>query len=264
MSFLFLSKLLPLFFYPVGLICLLLIVTLVLWWKNPRWVPYPVALALIVLLLATNGWVSNSLVRSLEWQHLPPTEIPRADAIVVLGGAMKSKIDPRPMVDVAESGDRVIYAAQLYQEQKAPVVIPTGGRISWLGGGFSEATDMAQLLQLMGVPESAIIEEPNALNTYENAVYVKEILAEKGMKRVLLVTSAMHMPRALKIFQHREIDTIAAPTDFLVSQQEVEGPSSSIQAFILSSLPDADRIAKTTKAIKEYIGTTVYRLKGWL
>lgn len=177
MSFLFLSKLLPLFFYPVGLTCLLLVVTLVLWWNNPRWVPYPVALALIVLLLATNGWVSNSLVRSLEWQHLPPTEIPKADAIVVLGGAIRSKIDPRPMVDVAEPGDRVIYAAQLYQEQKAPMVIPTGGRISWLGGGFPEARDMAQLLQLMGVPESAIIEEPQALNTYENAVYVKEILA---------------------------------------------------------------------------------------
>lgn len=69
------------------------------------------------------------------------------------------------------------------------------------------------------------------------------------MKRVLLVTSAMHMPRALKIFEHQEIDTIAAPTDFLVSEQEVEEPYNSIQAFILYSLPDADRIAKTTKAI---------------
>ena len=127
------------------------------------------------------------------------------------------------------------------------------------GGGSPEATDMADLLEFMGVPRSAIIEEPQALNTYENAFYVKDILAERGLERILLVTSAMHMPRALAIFQHQGINVIAAPTDFLVSQQEVIETGSSIQAILLSVLPDSDRIDKTTRAIKEYIGTIVYR-----
>ncbi len=263
MSFLFLSKLLVLFVYPVGLTCLLLVVALLLWWKNPRWVPYPIALALLVLLLTSNGWVSNTLIKSLEWQNLP-ANLPNADAIVVLGGATRSKIEPRPMVDVAEQGDRVIYAAQLYKQNKAPLIIISGGRISWRGGGSPEAKDIGDLLEFMGVPRSSIIEEPKSLNTYENAFYVKDILAERGIERILLVTSAMHMPRALAIFKHQGIDAIAAPTDFLVSQQEVMETGSSIQAVILYNLPDADRIAKTTKAIKEYIGTVVYRLKGWL
>jgi uncharacterized SAM-binding protein YcdF (DUF218 family) len=53
-------------------------------------------LALIVLLLGSNSWVANSLVKSLEWQQIPAGKLPKADAIVVLGGATKSAFPPRP------------------------------------------------------------------------------------------------------------------------------------------------------------------------
>jgi 4-amino-4-deoxy-L-arabinose transferase-like glycosyltransferase len=75
--FLFLSKLLPLFLYPLGLACLLMLVALVMWWTRPRLVPVPVVLALIVLLLGSNSWVANSLVRSLELQHVPKVHYQR-------------------------------------------------------------------------------------------------------------------------------------------------------------------------------------------
>src|SRR4028119_2514573 len=262
--FLFLSKLLPLFLYPLGLACVLMVVALVMSWRSPRWVPVPVALALIVLLLGSNSWVANSLVRSLEWQQIPEKELPTADAIVVLGGATKSAFPPRPSVDLSEEGDRVLYGAQLYREGKAPLVIASGGRIDWRGGGPSESADMAQILKTLGVPDSAILQDPTSLNTYQNAVNVRQIIKQRGIRRVLLVTSAMHMPRSLGIFQRQGIEAIPAPTDFLLAQQEIEEQNTSLQGILLSLIPDTERLEKTTHALKEYIGMVVYRLRGWL
>jgi uncharacterized SAM-binding protein YcdF (DUF218 family) len=261
--FIFLSKILPLFLYPLGLACLLLFIALVISWKQLSWSQLPIALALIVLLVSSNGWVQNFLVRSLEGQNLP-TQLPNADAIVLLGGATKSATKPRPMVDVSEQGDRVLYAAKLYLEKKAPLIIASGGRIDWNSVGQPEAADMTQLLEMMGVPKDAIVQEPDSLNTYQNAVNVKKILEQKKLKKVLLVTSALHMPRSLLIFQRQEIDAIAAPTDFLVSEPEMEIPSSSLSAIVLNLLPDSGRLEVTTKAIKEYIGTIIYRFRGWI
>lgn len=262
--FLFLSKLLPLFLYPLGLVCLLMVVALVMWWRHSRWMPLPVVLALLVLLLTGNSWVANSLVKSLEWQHLPPNPVPTADAIVILGGATRSAFPPRPGVDLSERGDRIFYGAQLYREGKAPLVIPSGGRISWRGSGPSESADMAEILNVLGVPPTAILQDPTSLNTHQNAVNVQRIMKERGLRRILLVTSAMHMPRSLRIFQRLGIDAIPAPTDFLVTQQELEEPNNSPQAAILSLVPDTDRLDLTTQALKEYLGMVVYRLRGWL
>lgn len=254
-------------------------ISLILWWKRPAWVPFPITLALIIILVAGNEWVSNGLIQSLEWQNIPQN-IPNAEAIIVLGGATKSASFPRPMVDLNEQGDRVVYAAKLYQDHKAPLIIASGGRIKWggqqvtdklsgVGNSFRtqqqpESADIATLLTLMGVPPSAILQDSTSLNTYENVVNVKKILNEKGIKRVLLVTSALHMPRSLLIFKKQGIDVIPAPTDFLVSQPELEQSDLSVETIMLNLIPDAGRLEGTTKALKEYIGMVIYRLKGWL
>ena len=262
--FLFLSKLLPLFLYPLGLACLLMLVALVTLWKRPRWAAAPIALALIVLLVGSNAWVSRSLVRSLEWQNIPSAELPNAEAIVVLGGATKPAFPPRPSVDLSEEGDRLLYGAQLYQQKKAPIIIVAGGRIDWRGSGPSESADMAAILTQIGVPTEAILQEPLSLNTYENAVNVRKILDARGIRRVLLVTSAMHMPRSLLIFKRQGIAAIPAPTDFYVTDNELEEPQNSPQATLLNLIPDAKQLDNFTRALKEYIGIIVYRLRGWL
>ncbi|BAZ38740.1 hypothetical protein NIES4101_46820 [Calothrix sp. NIES-4101] len=261
--FLYLSKLLPLFFYPLGLACVVLIIALITIKRRPRTSVFCIVLALILLIGTSNGWTARYFVKSLEWQNTP-SQLPNADAIVVLGGATRSAFLPRPTVDLKEAGDRVIYGAQLYLQKKAPSIILSGGRIEWFGKGTSEATDMASLLTSIGIPSEAIIEEPNSLNTYENAVNVKKILEQRGIKKILLVTSAIHMPRSLLIFKKQKIDAIPAPTDFLVSYGELQELTSTPKAAILNLIPDTDNIHNFTSALKEYIGLVIYRLRGWL
>ncbi|BAY19754.1 hypothetical protein NIES21_56190 [Anabaenopsis circularis NIES-21] len=262
--FLYLSKLLPLFFYPLGLASVSLVVALITVWKQPRTATAAIAFSLSLLLLCSNAWVAKALVRSLEWQNLPSQQMPNAEAIIVLGGATKSAFFPRPDVDLSEQGDRIIYAAQLYRQKKAPVIIVSGGRIDWRNGGTPESTDIASILTEIGVPSQAIIEEPLSLNTYQNAVNVKKILQSRGIHKVLLVTSAMHMPRSLKIFRRQSIDAIPAPTDFLVTQGELQELGSTPKAALLNLLPNTDNLHQFTNALKEYIGNLIYGLRGWL
>ncbi|MEL6223487.1 MAG: YdcF family protein [Cyanobacteria bacterium J06626_14] len=261
--FLFFSKLLPIFIYPLGLTSVLMIVALFTLWKRPRIAAISILLALVVILSFSSGYVSKRLARSLEWQYLPPEPVPTADAIVVLGGAMRSSIPPRPWVDVMDSGDRPLYAAHLYHEGKAPVIVMSGGRIGWKNGGTPESSDMAIIAEAMGVPAEDILEDPTSLNTYENAVNVKQILERENLNTVLLVTSALHMPRSLRIFEKQGIEAIAAPTDYRIAYPS-SSESTDWRATLIEILPNADRLEYSTRAIKEYIGLVVYRLRGWL
>jgi uncharacterized SAM-binding protein YcdF (DUF218 family) len=222
------------------------------------------AIALLVLLIGSNAWVSTNLVKSLEWRHLPPEPMPTADAIVVLGGSTRPADYPRPWVDLLQSGDRILHGAQLYNAGKAPKLILSGGRIEWKGGGPSESEDMAQVAIAMGVPRTDILQEPTSLNTYQNAVNVRTIVEREGFETILLVTSAMHMPRALAIFQKQGMNAIAAPTDFIVSERSLKELQGTGQGFLLNLLPNAANLHELSLAIKEYIGFIVYRLRGWL
>jgi uncharacterized SAM-binding protein YcdF (DUF218 family) len=262
--FLYLSKLLPLFFYPLGLASIGLVVALVTMRKRPRIATTAIALSLIVLFLSSNAWVAKYLVRSLEWQNIPPAQLPNAEAIVVLGGATKSAFPPRTTPDLSEQGDRVIYAAQLYRQNKAPFIVLSGGRIDWRGSGSPESGDMANILTSLGIPAEALIQEPDSLNTYQNAVNVKKILESRRIGKVLLVTSALHMPRSLKIFQRQGMDVIPAPTDFLVSEGDLQELGNTPKAAILNLLPDTYNLHIFTNALKEYIGIFIYWLRGWV
>ena len=266
MNFLFFSKLLPIFLYPLGLVFSLLGLSLLLWWKYPRWVPIPLVIALFIISIAGNSLLSDVFAKTLEWQYISePQAIPSAEAIVILGGGLKPKVYPRPMIDLAEQGDRVIYGAKLYKMNKAPLIITTGGRIKWQNAQLnaSEADDMKELLMLFDIPESAIVTEGDSYNTHDNAVNTKVILDDLQIDRVILVTSALHMPRAIKVFEKQGIGVIPAPTDYLVSQNQLEF-NSTWQRFLLSILPNSNSLDKTTVTMKEYLGTFIYRLKGWI
>ncbi|MFQ4137185.1 YdcF family protein [Nodosilinea sp. PGN35] len=263
--FLFLSKLLPLLVYPLGLACVLLVVALLCLRRRPRWAAGAIALALALLLVSSNSWVATAVVRSLEWRYRDTVNLPEAEAIVVLGGAIKPQFPPRPWIDVAEEGDRVLHGARLYLEGKAPLLVLSGGRITWgQGQSRSEAADMAELAEAMGVPPSAIVLEPDALNTFENAAYTQVLLANLGIERILLVTSAMHMPRSLAIFRKQGFDAIPAPTDFRVAGDPADPTRTTWQGRTLGLVPQTDNLHKFTRALKEYIGLGIYWARGWL
>lgn len=234
-------------------------------WRYPRRASWAIALSFFILFFTSNPIVSDKFVSTLEWRYFPLDPIPTADAIVVLGGATAPASAPRPWVEVLEAGDRILYGARLYNQKQAPKLILSGGRISWRGdSGPSEADDMKEFALAMGVPESAIVLEGDSLNTRQNAVNVKEILDAQSIKSVLLVTSAIHMPRSAAIFKKLGIDVIPAPTDYLVATDAYQSITSTWQGWLLALVPDSEAIAHFTKALKEYVGFTIYRLRGWV
>jgi uncharacterized SAM-binding protein YcdF (DUF218 family) len=261
--FVFLSKFLPPFVYPLGLIGLLIVLALFLG-KRQRLQRIVLILALACLLLAGNSWVAVGLARSLEVRYTTPNPVPQAEVMIVLGGGSEPAELPRSMVEVNGSGDRVIYAARLYKQGKAPHILVSGGLLDWKRKGTTPAEDMATLLEEMGVPEQAIWLQPNSRNTYEDALYCAQILREKGIQRALLVTSAWHMPRSVKLFQAQGLEVIPLPTDYNVTQADWEKVwSSDPRAWILGALPSVDHMALTTKMLKEYIGMFTYDIRGW-
>ncbi|MHB0876459.1 MAG: YdcF family protein [Anaerolineae bacterium] len=264
MSFL-LTKLLPPLIYPVGLVCLLLLLT-VLVRRRPHLVAAVAVLALVVLYLASNRWVSMALMRSLEWRYLPQGDLPAAEAIVVLGGGTYAAEAPRPIAEVGEAGDRMIYAARLYQLGKAPYVLVSGGNMPWVtSSAGTPADDMTALLAMMGVPAEAVWRQEVSQNTYEDAVYCAEVLREHGVGRVLLVTSASHMPRSVALFRKQGVDVIPAPADFTVSFEDWERlRTTSLDGQLVYLLPDAFYLSTTYRALHEYYGLATYKLRGWI
>ena len=138
--------------------------------------------------------------------------------IVVLGGGTLSAQYPRQTVEVDQAGDRLIYAAQLYHQGKAEHLLLSGGRIDWISSGAPPAEDMAALLEMLGVPPQALWLESESRNTYENARNARLFLEPLGIRRILLVTSASHMPRSVALFEKQGFEVIPAPADFSVTQ----------------------------------------------
>jgi uncharacterized SAM-binding protein YcdF (DUF218 family) len=261
----FLSKLLPLFVYPLGLACLFIFAALLARTSHSRLRNILLLTSLAVLWLGGNRWVSQALARSLEWRYLPPAEVPEADVLVLLGGGTQPSEYPRSMVEVNEAGDRILYAAWLYRQGKADYILASGGLLDWSPRENTPAQDMAFLLEMMGVPKEAIWLQPDSLNTYEDALFSAEILRAKGIHRILLVTSASHMLRSVRLFEAQGLEVVPLPTDYTVSSPAKTEPGKfDLRPFILGLFPSADNLATTTRILKEYIGIWMYDLKGWL
>ena len=251
-----LSKILPVFVYPLGLSMELIIAAAFFARKRKMKAAYALmGLSVLILLVFSNQFVAQALGRRFEQQYLPVDEKQvKAEAIIVLGGCCRPKIFPRSHVELCEGGDRIFEGIRLYKAGAAPVVIPTGGVYGSNIKNQSEGGNMRELMVEFGLPESAVIAETQARNTYENAVFVKKLLEEKHIgKNIILVTSASHMVRAVPIFKKAGFMVIPAPTDYLVDN---------VGFFWDNFLPKAENLSFSTQMIKEYIGIAVYRILG--
>jgi len=263
--FILLSKLLPLFVYPLGLACVLLLTALLVAYNRKASLILMISALAILWLCSTTGF-SNLLARSLELKYLTPEEIPNEEVMVVLGGGTEPASYPRTTVELNGAGDRVLYAAQMYKEGKAAHILLSGGDIEWMDeGSTTPAEDMAAILTQLGVPQDALWLETESKNTYENALYARKMLDEQNITRILLVTSAMHMPRAVALFEKQGFEVIPLPVDFSVTESKAEADGvDRFAAKFMDILPSASKLALTTNALKEYIGYAIYKLQGWL
>jgi len=261
--FLYLSKFLPLLVYPLGLACILILLALLV--RNLRWQRFVLGGAFLALYLGGNGWVANGLARSLEWRYAPPAETPHAQAIVILAGDERAAHYPRQTPEIGEAGDREIYAAHLYHQGAAPLILFSGGAIEWLSADTTPGETATYLLEMLGVPSSAIRLETGSRNTHESAEACRKLLAAEGIQRIILVTSAVHMPRSMGLFLRQGFEVIPAPTDYTVTQADWEGAKeASLPGSLIGLLPSANNLNITTRTLREYIGLFIYKLQGWL
>jgi uncharacterized SAM-binding protein YcdF (DUF218 family) len=255
-----LSKFAPLPFYPVGLTVLLCFFTVMaLLFKKTRSALFYSFLAFAVLTASSMPVTSHFLVRNLESMYPPQVEFPKASASVLLGGAGVPPLAPRIYPETGEAGDRILHAARLYRQKAAPLMVITGGKIPFLKEfeGSEAEVNEALLVELFDVPRSAIILESQARNTHDHAPNVRSILQQRELPLdVIMVTSAMHMPRAAMVFESYGFTVYAAPTDFRAD--------ASFQKKAINYLPQAGALANTTAALHEYYGMLAYDILGWI
>ncbi len=201
---------------------------------------------------ATSLWLGGALEHRYPYQD--PQQAPTADAIVVLGGnTANGRANWFLPYDKDTAIMRVDTAADLYLAGRAPKVVLSGGALE---GNVSEAQGMAHRMRQHGVPDSALVLENASRNTYENAALTEDTLRANEIKKVLLVTSALHMPRSMAAFSKQGVQAIAAPAP----PQIVLPPDSTLSPW----LPDARTLDASRSIIKEYAGLLVYWLRGWV
>jgi uncharacterized SAM-binding protein YcdF (DUF218 family) len=261
----FASKILGPLASPMVMVCLLLVVVIASVRRRPRLARGTAVAALLIMVVGGNALLAFALMGYLESRNLVHGPLPTADAIVVLSSYAQNPSPPQPTIWVDEAtANRLLYAVKLYREGKAPVVIVSGGQLPWLKNLPPISESMSEFIQLMGVPKSAVIQESASANTYQNAVDVKAILQARNIHKILLVTSAFHMPRALALFKHQGVDTIAAPGDFFSTDSRWVNNTNNWQTLVTLFIPDSYELGKTTQAIKELVGMAVYRVGGLL
>jgi uncharacterized SAM-binding protein YcdF (DUF218 family) len=226
-----------------------------------KWRP---ALALVflsagILWFFSSPVVTHVLVRGLESKYDPPQDFPRVPAIVLLGGCTRPAVAPRTVVEVNGAGNRILNAARLYKKGYAPVIISTGGKISYLYNfSGSEAQCMASVLRNdCGIDSASIIIEDKAQDTHDHAPNVEKILLERGLaKEIILVTSAMHMYRSVLIFKKRGYVVHPAPADYREDK--------AFQLNLFTLFPKVEALGESTDVLHEYYGIVAYWIMGWI
>lgn len=240
---------------PTGLIWLLLTCCIV--WRMrtvPRRLVWLLSLIWIAYTAAGNGYFSSMLLSGLEepYATIKPLEQQPFDAVVLLGGGATVGRNGRQQGNA--SGDRVILAAQMYHRGLTRKVICTGKRIASMDStGMDPAAQSADILVNLGVPKSAIEQLGGQTTSEEMRTLGKQF--SKSDKRVGVITSAWHLPRAMKLAVRNEFYPEPLPSDFLTGPPRSLTSGEVINAFI----PQGGSFMVVSRVAKEYLGMLVGR-----
>jgi uncharacterized SAM-binding protein YcdF (DUF218 family) len=206
-----------------------------------------IGVGLMVVGLASLPPVAEALMRSLEHAYPPrgPEDCRPGDAIIVLGGAVQPLLagDLRPRLH--RGSDRVWEAARLYHAGCAPRVVVSAGGLIEAPVRASETDAIAGLLADLGVPRSALVVEATSRNTQGNAVFCRSVLGPLAMDRVLLVTSAWHLRRAVALFEDAGFEVTPVGADY-----RSIGSCRGIECWV----PSVGALEATGLVVKEYLG----------
>ena len=197
--------------------------------------------------------LSDRLVERLEnsYKPLDPALITDSDIYVVLGGGI---IDNAPDIggNGAPTGEtmlRLAQAVRLYRLRPLPVIVSSG---KGFGCRMPEAPVMKKYLVQMGVPEKDIFVEDESRNTRENAGHVRKFAEKLGRKRMVLITSAFHMKRAVFSFKNAGVgDLLPAPADYRASRCCYD---------FIDYMPSLNGLLNTSIVMHEKIGRISYRI----
>ncbi|WP_428023476.1 YdcF family protein [Arcobacter sp.] len=229
-----LKKFISIFLEPFTFAFLLLVLVFIfLIFNSYKKAKFSLFFGLIFLFLISNSVVSNFLLSSLEnkYKNQNNLDISKAEYILLLGGDFKS---------------RAYEVIKLNQKLPNAKIITSGYE------GDKKITDALyakQELISMGIDENRIIMQTKPKDTIEEAVAIKKLIKDKSF---ILVTSAYHLPRAMKIFKKEGLNPIAVPTDF-----EIEELKS-------NRYLNVKEIKKVHLAIHEYLGILWLEIKEML
>ncbi|CCJ06095.1 YdcF family protein [Methylocystis sp. SC2] len=253
--FFIVSKIFAFFLAPVHFFIFLAVIGAVLLFT--RWRTWGRALSTVsafALLLMAFGPLGGLLAGPLEARFPPPPDdMPAPDGIIVLGGTIDERLsasrDRPTLVDAAERLTAPIALKRKYPDAR---LVFTGGSAAVQASPYAEADAVQRFWREMGLDRGEVLYERRSRNSYENAVFTRELLGPKAGARWLLVTSAIHMPRAVGVFRQAGFDVIAYPVDYRTNGDAgLEFPRFPTKALSLVEF-----------AAHEWAGLVAYRLTG--
>jgi len=247
------SKVIALWLLPPGIVVVFLLIAVIYWGRY--WARILTVFSLLLLWALSTEPVRDMLTQPLEFQYsvFNLADVPQEhSAIVLLGGGLYEAAPEYAGEDMLNNDAlmRTVYAADIARKTGLDVYA-TGG-IPLNQANRAEGEVMRDWLIRWGLPESKVFAESASDNTWQNAIYTRAILEEKGIKVILWVTSAWHMPRAVWCFEAQGLKVISAPTGFLTKQKAYD---------LRSYMPSGHVLANSTDALHEYLGMLWYRLR---
>lgn len=204
--------------------------------------------------------IVNPLIALMEDTYPAGDECAASSHMVVLSGGLDSRIGNVREFDRMSSAtlSRSMAAARTLQDETDTRVIVSGGAVV---GSIAEADVIAAFLEQMGVSGQRVLRESGSANTRENAINVVALLkGEVVTGPVRLLTSAMHMPRALNSFRN-----VLATTGSAI---EICPVSVDVQALkdvpVYALMPQSTAIARFDLLLHEAVALLAYRARGWL
>ena len=241
----YINKILPIIISPLGLIIIFLSYGI---FKKKILSP---SIALMLLILLSLPIVSGKLIEILEQNYTPvsPNTIETADAIVVLSGMVRPiKEDNRIRYEFSDAVDRIIGGMNLLKLNKAQKIILTKGKLPW-SIGLSEGEYLADFVKSHGINPDKILLTDVVQNTNDEAKAISKMLPQNS--KIILVTSAFHMPRAITVFQNQNLNVIPFAVDFRKSEKKLD---------ILDFLPQSNAFNESNLYFREMIGRAFYAL----